>query len=91
MREEIVLTFFCLFVVLASLGVLVWGAVTGPLLSLDGLLLVSICLSVAALFAFFFLWMARDVGLWERLKRGRGAAVGANPDKSTSQEKTGAK
>ena len=52
MREEIVLTLFSLFVVLASLGVLVWSAVTGPLLSLDGLLLVSICLSVAALFAF---------------------------------------
>jgi hypothetical protein len=74
MREIAILAFLCLFLALASVGVLVWAALSGPILTLDGLLLASICLLLAAVFGFCFLWLANDARLWDLL-RSRGQAA----------------
>jgi hypothetical protein len=79
MREVYALLGFCGFVVLASFAALVRGLLSGEGLTLDTLLLVAICLSVATLFGGVALWFAWDAGLldsWKaRLQRK------ANPDK----------
>ena len=75
MREIIALAVFCLLVAAGALAAAVGTAVSGSLFTLDGLLLVSICLLLAAVFGFCFLWLARDVGWLERLKSLRRSAT----------------
>lgn len=77
MRELIALCLLCLILALASLGAMVWGALVMPLLSMDGLLLVAVCLTLAVFFGFCFLWLAYEARLWELVK-GR-HAVASNP------------
>ena len=86
MREMIALALLCLFVAVASLGVMVWAIVDALLdrlpseiINMDGLLLIAVCLLLAAIFGFCFAWLARDARLWERVK---GKAVATNPDKA---------
>ncbi|MGH9805356.1 MAG: hypothetical protein ACRD4D_09315 [Candidatus Acidiferrales bacterium] len=79
MREIIALAVICLLIVLASLGIAAWTAVSGSLFTLDGLLLVSICLMLAAVFGGCFLWLAYDAGWLERLKSRR--VAGSSPQK----------
>ena len=76
MREIIALAAFCLLVVLASLVLAAWTALSGSLFTLDGLLLVSICLLLATVFGGCFLWIAYDAGLLHRL-RGRSSTGAA--------------
>jgi hypothetical protein len=69
MREIVILSFLCLFLALVSLGAMVWGGLTMPLFSLDGLLLAAICGTLATFFAFCFVWFAYEARLWEALRR----------------------
>jgi len=71
MGEILALALFCLLVAVVSLGVVAWSAISGPFFSLDSLLLTSICLLLAAVFGFCFLWLARDARLLEWLKSRR--------------------
>ncbi len=71
MREIIALAVICLLIVVASLGIVAWTAISGWLLTLDGLLLVSICLMLAAVFGACFLWLAYDAGWLKKLKSRR--------------------
>jgi len=88
MRETLALALLCLLIALASLGAVVWavasaareGVLVGEILTLDGLLMISVGLLLSSMFGFCFLWLARDAGLWERVKRRRAAApVAGNP------------
>jgi hypothetical protein len=72
MREIVALAVFCLLIVVACFGMVIWTAVSGELFTLDGLLLVSICLMLAAVFGGCFLWLAYDAGWLERPKLRRG-------------------
>lgn len=74
MREIIALALLCLLLAVGPLAVLAWAAVSGSLFSMDGLLLATICLTLAAVFGFCFLWLARDGGLWEMLKSHRASS-----------------
>lgn len=71
MREIIALALLCLLLALGSLGVLAWAALSGPIFSMDGLLLAAICLTLAAIFGLCFLWLATEARLWELLKSRR--------------------
>ena len=84
MGEIITLAVFCVLMVLASLGVAVWTAVSGSFFTLDGLLLVSICLLLAAVFGGCFLWLAYDAHWLDRVKRLRspGAVAEEKKDKA---------
>jgi hypothetical protein len=84
MREMIALALLCLLLAVGSLAVLAWAAVSTPILSLDGLLLAAICLTLAAVFGFCSLWLARDIGLVEMLKSRRAGA--ANPEKTDDKQ-----
>lgn len=81
MKEIYALIGFCGLVVLASLAVLGWAAVSGEGLTLDLLLLAAICLSVATLFGAAGLWFAWDAGLLDKWKARLRPAP--NPDKTS--------
>lgn len=85
MREVIALCLLCLVLALASLGAMVWGALAMPLLSMDGLLLVAVCLTLAVFFGFCFLWLAYEVRLWELVKRHHAAASNPAEGKKADQ------
>lgn len=79
MREIVILSLLCLFLAVASLGAMVWGALSMPLFSMDGLLLVAICGTLAAFFAFCFVWFAYEARLWEALRRKKEPAASSAP------------
>ncbi len=79
MREVWALIGFCALVTLGCLVAAVWAVVSGEGITLDVLLLVSVCLTLAAVFGFCTLWLACDAGLLDALKRRRAAP--ANPGK----------
>lgn len=88
MRETLALALLCLLIAVASLGAVAWavvdaareGVLVGEILTLDGLLMISVSLLLSVMFGFCFLWLARDTGLWEKVKRRRVAASApANP------------
>jgi hypothetical protein len=81
MRETIALAALCLLIALASLGIAVWTAVSGSLFTLDGLLLVSICLLLATVFGGCFLWFAYDAGWLKLLKRPSAAGTAPKEEK----------
>ena len=56
MLESVILLLFCLLVGLASVGVVLWLAVSGALLTLDGLAFALISLTVGGFFAFNIGW-----------------------------------
>ncbi len=67
-REVLLIVLACVLVAAASIGALVWAAVVGPILTLDGLLLASVCLLLAATFGGLGAWLACDAGLLNRMK-----------------------
>lgn len=79
MRETLTLALLSLLISLASLAAVAWAAVRAALdglfveeiLTLDGLLMISVGLLVSAMFAFCFLWLARDARLLDYLKSRR--------------------
>ncbi|HXE74204.1 MAG TPA: hypothetical protein VNN18_01030 [Candidatus Xenobia bacterium] len=85
MREVLALIGFCALVTLGCLAAAGWAVVSGEGLTLDVLLLVSVCLTLAVVFGFCTLWLAHDAGLLEGLKRRRPAA--ANPGNKKKKER----
>jgi hypothetical protein len=69
MREVLALILFCLLIAAACLGAAGWALISGEGLTLDVLLLVFVCLTLATVFGFCALWVAWDAGLVEPLKR----------------------
>ncbi|MFQ5663898.1 MAG: hypothetical protein ACE5HL_08705 [Terriglobia bacterium] len=51
---------------------------------MDRLLLAAVCLLLAGIFGFCFLWLARDAHLWEMLKNRR--PIATNPDKPNAKQ-----
>ena len=86
MRETLALIGFCAVIALACLGAAGWAMVSGEGITLDVLLLVSVCLTLAAVFGFCTLWLAHDAGLLAGLKRRRAAP--ANPGKKEATPAT---
>lgn len=84
MSEIMALAVFCVLVVVGSLGVAAWTAVSGAFFTLDGLLLVGICLLLATVFGGCFLWIAYDAHWLDRVMRIRssGAAPGEKKEKA---------
>ena len=75
-------------VLLLCLGAIVWDAVTGLIFNLDGLLLLMISLSLAAVFGFTLLLHAKSEGWLDKLPLpGRKKAAAAD----TSGPSAGAK
>ncbi|MBI2956200.1 MAG: hypothetical protein HYY26_02685 [Acidobacteria bacterium] len=89
MREVIALIVFCLLMAVLSLGVIGWSLVFGEGLTLDNLLLLSVCLTLALVFGFCALWLAYDAGLLERLRRRAPAAAPANPESKQDKPESG--
>lgn len=93
MRETLGLAFLCLLIAVASFAVMLWvvvqaalqGLFVGEILTLDGLLMISICLLFSVVFGFCFLWLAHDAHLWEMLK-GRRPPL-SDGTKSPAEEK----
>lgn len=83
MREALALILFCLLIAAASLGAAGWALVSGEGLTLDVLLLVFVCLTLATVFGFCALWVAWDAGLLEPLKRRLSSA--GNPAKEKAK------
>ena len=86
MREALALVGFCALITLGCVAAAVWAVVSGEGITLDVLLLVFVCLTLAAVFGFCTLWLAHDAGLLEALKRRRAAP--ANPGKQPSAPPT---
>lgn len=83
MREIQALILFCLLIAVACLGAAGWALVSGEGLTLDVLLLVFVCLTLATVFGFCALWVAWGAGLLEPLKR---KVIGAaNPGKDKAK------
>ncbi len=57
----------CAVVVVLSVAGLVWAFATDLAFSMDGLLLILICLSMGGIFALMLLWIAKDAGWLDRL------------------------
>lgn len=83
-REIIVLALLCLLLALGAFVVLAWAALAGSILTMDGLLLASVCLLLGAIFSFCFLWLARDAHLWDMVKGPRRAP--SNPKNSDASQ-----
>ena len=61
--EPLLLIAFCLLLVLLALGTVGWALVSGQALSMDGLLLVLVCLVMAVIFFPLFLVGMQGAGL----------------------------
>ncbi len=95
-HEQLVLALLCLSITLLSLGGLVWAfpaALLAPQITMDGLLLVLVCLTMAAIFGAMFYTIAKRLGwlaalpVWRRTKTqpepaGTASAATANPGPS---------
>ncbi|MCL6481349.1 MAG: hypothetical protein K6U02_06450 [Firmicutes bacterium] len=69
-HEQLVLALLCLFITLLALGGLVWAfqaTLLAPQVTMDGLLLVLICLTMAAIFGAMFYTIAKQLGGWAML------------------------
>ena len=72
----------CAVVVLLSVAGLAWGFLTGLGLSLDGLLLLLVCLMMGGIFSLMLLMIAKEAGWLARLplpRRKRAAAEAPAP------------
>lgn len=93
MRETAALALLCLFIALAALGVVFWviidaardGVLVTTVLSLDGLLMISVALLIATMFGFCFLWLAYEARLWELLKSRRSALADSRQPASSEK------
>ncbi len=92
-QEQLVLALFCLLITLLALGGLFWAfpaALLVPQITMDGLLLVLVCLTMAAIFGTMFYTIAKRLGwlpvlsAWRKTKAqpepaGATSAATANP------------
>ncbi len=69
MREKLLMAGLCLVVVLASLAAVAWSLLSGMGVTLDTLLLISICLLVALIFGLNFLLLLHEAGFLPTGKR----------------------
>ncbi len=68
-RESLLLAGAEALVLLVCLAAIVWTIITGLVFNIDGLLLIAISLSLAAVFAFTLLLQAKSEGWLEKLPR----------------------
>lgn len=61
-RGALGLALICLTIVLLSLAGLAWAFITGLAFTIDGLLLILICLMMGGVFSIMLLWLAKDAG-----------------------------
>ncbi len=66
-RESLLLAGTEALVLLVCLGAIVWTVISGMIFDIDGLLLVTISLSLAAVFAFTLLLQAKSAGWLDKL------------------------
>lgn len=66
-RESLLLTGVQVVILLSCLGAIVWAFVSGMVHDIDGLLLLVISLTVAAVFAFTLLLQAKSAGWLAKL------------------------
>ncbi len=77
-RDILGLALICLTIVLLSLAGLAWAFATGLALTIDGLLLILICLMMGSTFSLMLLWLAKDAGwLARQPSRAKNPAAGA--------------
>lgn len=83
MLEELVLLAFCFVVVVAGLAVVAFEVVSGRILSMDGMWLSLISLTLAALFGANLAWSFYTGEAQQRLSHFRkGSAPDDSPDKN---------
>ncbi|MCL4523446.1 MAG: hypothetical protein M1453_12985 [Acidobacteria bacterium] len=66
-RESLLLAGTEAFILLVCLGAIIWAIASGLIFDIDGLLLVAISLSLAAVFAFTLLLQAKSAGWLDKL------------------------
>ena len=66
-RESLLIAGTEALVLLVCLGAIVWTIISGMIFDIDGLLLVTISLSLAAVFAFTLLLQAKSAGWLDKL------------------------
>jgi len=66
-RESLLLAGTEALVLLICLGAIIWTVASGLIFDIDGLLLVAICLSLAAVFTFTLLLHAKNAGWLDKL------------------------
>jgi len=81
-REDLGLAVICLAVILSSIAGIVAALLTGLLPSLDGLLLVLVCLMMAAIFISPLLALAKQNGWLPSLRKKKRAAADSEPKDS---------
>ncbi len=69
MREKLLMAGLCLVVVLASLATVAWSLLSGMGVTMDTLLIISICLLVASIFGLNFLLLLYEAGFLPTGKR----------------------
>ena len=82
--ESLLLLGFCFLMGLAALGVCAYVGVTGSLFTLDGLLLIVICLSVGGIFMLVVGWSAYTGELQALLKELRKKPASGEPSDNTA-------
>jgi hypothetical protein len=79
-RDILGLALICLTIVLLSLAGLAWAFSTALAFTLDGLLLILICLMMGSTFSLMLMWLAKNAGWFARQPSpGKNPAAGAAP------------
>ena len=78
MLQSVLLLAFCLFIGLVSLAVCIWVVVSGQFLTMDGLLLVAIALTIGGFFMGNFAWSVHTGEVREVLNHLRGGSKKAD-------------
>jgi uncharacterized membrane protein YqjE len=89
MLQSMLLLLFCLLVGVLSLAVCVWVAVSGQLLTMDGLLTIAISLAVGAIFVANVAWSFHTGELpmiLSQLRKPRAAADGPGDQAGVGQK-----
>ena len=69
-RTALSLAVICLLIVLFSAGGIVWGLLAGLGLSMDGILLILVCLMMGGIFSLLLLNIAKTQGWLPSRRRG---------------------
>jgi hypothetical protein len=86
MLQAILIHAFCLLMGLGALAVCAWVVATGQLLTLDGLLMVALSLTIAAFFVGNTAWAVHTGEIRELLRQLRAKPEGSSPS-STEEQK----
>lgn len=81
--EDVILLVFCALIAVGGLGVVAWQLATGRLLSIDGLWLAAICLTLAAVFGGNVAWSIYK-GEMKQMFGGASKEPGATPPGPTA-------